>query len=569
MNENFQELISAFLDGELTPAEQDMVRQHLANSLEEERLLADFRTLGTLLRSLPRDVAPAGMLDAVRLQMERESLLTMAVTEPQPPQKIRRHARWLMSSAAVLLVGLVTWLALPKYKMQSPSATDSLIIAEHTFSRRELLEMSDRAPRGGDNFQAGESMSRVEEGYEYATITMQETKDGMSGAIRITQEPAERRNISSEQEKLSEQLNTARTDPTRGLRVIPPVPRFQEASQTDRLQRLAASPKLSGRLQPGELVRYISVTDDQVAVVELSVVDVSRSFGEIEVLLAGNQIPAMYRGRKSGDKATSRQDEKLPEPSDAETSKPAELMAFYVEASDEQFLDTLEQLESLESIQQVRFGDSPQLSELVYNVVPVLPAGFESEHTLAQDQKSVLQRMHPTEPAEEQLAFQLEQEPSRDALPRSRWIRRQAPEETPIAEAETDTVRLSQQNTSATPPAAPYPVPSAPSPAVTPTAGDAPPAALGLHSLVNNPDSGDIGAYQVPVRLLPAPPTVLLKSNTIKQEQRTMARQAQSQRPPLPTVSPPPQDPLASPPATSPMPPRIRVLLVLAPNTPR
>ncbi|MFO0899642.1 MAG: zf-HC2 domain-containing protein [Pirellulales bacterium] len=68
------DLISAYLDGELSPAETAEVEKLLAESPEARQLLEDFRALGTGLRGLPKLHLDEGFRDRVLRQAERSTL---------------------------------------------------------------------------------------------------------------------------------------------------------------------------------------------------------------------------------------------------------------------------------------------------------------------------------------------------------------------------------------------------------------------------------------------------------------------------------------------------------------
>ncbi|MEA2576052.1 MAG: hypothetical protein QOH93_3350, partial [Chloroflexia bacterium] len=54
-------LISAYLDGEVTPEERRSVERHLASCEECRHVLAEYRAIGSDLRALPVPVPPAGL----------------------------------------------------------------------------------------------------------------------------------------------------------------------------------------------------------------------------------------------------------------------------------------------------------------------------------------------------------------------------------------------------------------------------------------------------------------------------------------------------------------------------
>src|SRR3954469_18421765 len=59
------ELLSAFLDDELSPAERDQVEKHLATSEADRQLLADLKSLRGDLASLPQAAVSPDFADRV------------------------------------------------------------------------------------------------------------------------------------------------------------------------------------------------------------------------------------------------------------------------------------------------------------------------------------------------------------------------------------------------------------------------------------------------------------------------------------------------------------------------
>jgi anti-sigma factor RsiW len=70
-----EELLSAYLDGELSPAEQQRVEQALSDSAELRVTLGEFREIGAALRTMPRHSLPADFTSGVMQGIERRMLL--------------------------------------------------------------------------------------------------------------------------------------------------------------------------------------------------------------------------------------------------------------------------------------------------------------------------------------------------------------------------------------------------------------------------------------------------------------------------------------------------------------
>ena len=115
------ELLNALIDGELTAAEEDEVRQQIERDKDLAGRLQWIKACRTLVNSMPRVDAPAELLDRVRQTLERRSLLGEV-----PPigggRRIVYHllARRVMAVAAA--VGLVGMLSVLVYSILAPPA---------------------------------------------------------------------------------------------------------------------------------------------------------------------------------------------------------------------------------------------------------------------------------------------------------------------------------------------------------------------------------------------------------------------------------------------------------------
>lgn len=101
------ELLSAYLDGEVTEAERALVEARLARDPSTRSQLEELRSLSASLRALPRDPAPANLQMAALRGLTRPT-----VKVAKPSRWFRRREIWAASSAiaaTVLVVGLLPW----------------------------------------------------------------------------------------------------------------------------------------------------------------------------------------------------------------------------------------------------------------------------------------------------------------------------------------------------------------------------------------------------------------------------------------------------------------------------
>lgn len=75
MSRAFDELLSAYHDGELTSAERAMVQRELAASADARREFSELRQVSALLKELPREQLPAEFPQQVLSAIEREMLI--------------------------------------------------------------------------------------------------------------------------------------------------------------------------------------------------------------------------------------------------------------------------------------------------------------------------------------------------------------------------------------------------------------------------------------------------------------------------------------------------------------
>ena len=97
---DYNQILSAYLDGEITPAERTELLQHLATCPECRARLEEYRAIGTRIRGLPPVVVPDSLTASIYMQ-----------TVDAPPRRLQilssRAAYPIAAVAAVLLVFIV------------------------------------------------------------------------------------------------------------------------------------------------------------------------------------------------------------------------------------------------------------------------------------------------------------------------------------------------------------------------------------------------------------------------------------------------------------------------------
>ncbi len=118
-NSNLDELLSSFMDGELSPRQRTEVQRMASHDPEVARRLRQLQNCRSLFCALPVAKAPNDLLEQIKMSLERHSLL-----QEQPA--VRRHSigawqlafRRLVAAAAVLV--LMGVLGVVVYQIVSP-----------------------------------------------------------------------------------------------------------------------------------------------------------------------------------------------------------------------------------------------------------------------------------------------------------------------------------------------------------------------------------------------------------------------------------------------------------------
>jgi hypothetical protein len=118
-NPNLDELLSSFMDGQLSPRQRTEVQRLAAHDPEVARRLRQLQNCRTLYSSLPAAKAPSDLLEQIKTSLERHTLL-------QDPPSVRGRTfgavqlafRRLVSVAAV--IALVGVLGVVVYQIVSP-----------------------------------------------------------------------------------------------------------------------------------------------------------------------------------------------------------------------------------------------------------------------------------------------------------------------------------------------------------------------------------------------------------------------------------------------------------------
>ncbi len=165
VNPQTDELLSAFLDGELSPRQQTEVQRMAAHDPDMAQRLQQLRGCRTLINVLPRADAPADLLEQVKLSLERRSLLEehSVLTSTRAGVRHLRMRRFLAAAAMIALVGV---LGLVIYQIVSPvrvAQTPVVAVApvDESLSPAPIVKIAAGAPFSGRLELATASLDQV------------------------------------------------------------------------------------------------------------------------------------------------------------------------------------------------------------------------------------------------------------------------------------------------------------------------------------------------------------------------------------------------------------------------
>lgn len=143
MNQNIDELLSSFIDGELAESRQSEIRRLIADDPQVARRLRELQACKALVSSLPRAKAPAGILNEVKASLQAR------VPQSQQPvysaaSEIRRFVlvRRVVAAAAVIaliaVLSVVIQALIPHDIAPGPLGADARIAAGGFSGRLEF-----------------------------------------------------------------------------------------------------------------------------------------------------------------------------------------------------------------------------------------------------------------------------------------------------------------------------------------------------------------------------------------------------------------------------------------------
>jgi anti-sigma factor RsiW len=143
MSREFDELLSAYLDGEVSPEERAAVERRLEQSPALRETLDELSEVGDLIRSLPLARAPVDLPERVVAAIAPAPLASTT----QAQKKRRLFGTWpLMAAGSVLAAGVAIVVLLPR---QPANLADGLAFTEKRFGTEAATAGESGGRRGG------------------------------------------------------------------------------------------------------------------------------------------------------------------------------------------------------------------------------------------------------------------------------------------------------------------------------------------------------------------------------------------------------------------------------------
>ncbi len=310
--------LSAFFDEELSPSERDDISRHLSESQTAREELAEIQLLSQEVKSLAGEQSPHDLLSGVMNQIQgtSPSANSAETTEIEPAVAAKSWVsstsaifKWVASVVAMAL--MVVWI--PRLWNRSETGNSQPIIAAN--SRTDENPEQQLQPADPRNLAVESPENPPQPSPVRPPVRLGSEEDLMASN---PSDPVVAKNLAIPSKK------------SRNF----PLPKATDRSESND-QPTPEDAKFA-EAQVGQIIELAKRQGDEVVVVELTVVDVQKSLGQLQILFASNSIPAanfsLNRSRTVRDK--------IP-PGD---STPDSQLGLYVQTTDHQMNLALKQL---------------------------------------------------------------------------------------------------------------------------------------------------------------------------------------------------------------------------------
>lgn len=332
-----RELVSAQHDGECTPAESEAAQRLLEHSEAAQCERDQCAEISQLLGQLPREEAPAGFGSRVLLSVERDMLLGEPELAPAMPvsKSLTGLPRWayLVAGVAAGILAVVGWSGLvDSWQRPRSDSGGALSLAQ----RDADVALSSKLPAAGSEL-AQTEFSQSQRNLPYAHEgAFQPDGDFADGALGNGPLVAEK---SSEKSAIIGHIAPVAQMAETGLEVDGQ-PRFRF------LRQLNAA-------QVGEVVEALKVSENDVSVVKLTVVDRWKSLAQLRVVLSENASET--EDAQSLDRRQVDQQHLL--------------VGVFIEASDAELASALREIQKIDNVQELSVAQSVSLADVSRNMI--------------------------------------------------------------------------------------------------------------------------------------------------------------------------------------------------------
>lgn len=347
------DLLSAFLDHEVTPAEEAAVNAQLQTSPEAKQELRDYQRLSELLHALPQQTLPSEFASAVMQRAERETLIPLdaagIVDCDSHLQRPSRRAWFLTAIAAVAASVAVLFIAIPGKNRPATVLALKEAPAPPPQGNSAVDFFAAQAPPS----KAGKSVARFSGG------------EAAKPAEASVGRPAQ----------------TIATLGRQGGGVSTFAMHHQSAESKSRRLVFPADLKTA---QMGDVIEAMESVGDQVAVVRLTVVNQTSGLGGLQSLLVrdssrqvqGKEKARLIRERFADKKGAVAIDRQIT------PSATGDLVCVFVEGSREQLADVLKDVQNESQIQKAQLTNTISAAKLAqYANRPVAQSGQTGTHS--------------------------------------------------------------------------------------------------------------------------------------------------------------------------------------------
>lgn len=268
-----EELLSAYLDGEVSPGEREQVQQLLQNQPEIQAQLDQLIVVRDQLRALPRQKAPddfvSSILDRVELsQIENSSKLSPASQETANSsfRLSQLGRRPLAAVVAVLLIGITL-----VYQLNtSDEQTENSAFIADTAAHSSSIEFAEQVLE------------------EAMLVTSAQQEPFAAGAVA----PMEIPELPKLANRTADSLHLADSKRAESFALslssselqAPKVVALKRETIQQHLESLAESPEV------GDELSILTSRDESPILVDFTVVDVQKSLGTLQVLLKNHSV---------------------------------------------------------------------------------------------------------------------------------------------------------------------------------------------------------------------------------------------------------------------------------------